>query len=83
MPATLAWIPLLQPAPGAAVWWWLLVLPLSLCVSMAWKAVRLESLDHYWQAVARMGAQIIGGMISLFVVLAVVVRFIVPLIPGN
>jgi hypothetical protein len=83
MPNHLAWIPLLQPAPGAATWWWLLVLPLSLFVSMAWKAVRLTELDGYWSAVLRMSAQIIAGMIGLFVVLAIVVRVLVPLIPGD
>lgn len=83
MTATLAWVPLLQPAPGAASWWWLLVLPLSLFVSMAWKAVRLDSLQGYWPAVLRMGAQIIVGMLGLFVALAIVIRVIVPLIPGD
>jgi hypothetical protein len=83
MSPMLAWIPLLQPAPGASSWWWLLVLPLTLFVSMAWKAVRLESLDRYWVAVLRMSAQVICGMIGLFVALAIVIRVVVPLIPGD
>ncbi|MBL9141127.1 MAG: hypothetical protein JNK53_04615 [Phycisphaerae bacterium] len=83
MTVCLAWIPFLQPAPGAPSWWWLLVLPLTLFVSMAWKAVRLDKLDRYWPAVFRMGSQVILGMIGLFVALAIVIRVIVPLIPGD
>ena len=79
----LAWTPFLQPAPGVASWWWLLVLPLSLFVSMAWKAVRQQDLAAYWPAVARMSAQIVVGMIGLFVALAIVVRVIVPIIPSE
>lgn len=79
----LAWIPFLQPAPGVPSWWWLLVLPLSLFVSMAWKAVRQQDLAGYWPAVARMSAQIVVGMIGLFVALAIVVRVIVPIIPSE
>jgi len=80
---TLAWIPFVQPAPGASAWWWLLVLPLSLFVSMTWKAVRLPTLDGYWKAVSRMGSQIILGMIGLFVALALVIRVLVPLLPAE
>ncbi len=79
----LAWTPFLQPAPGVPSWWWLLVLPLSLFVSMAWKAVRQQDLVGYWPAVARMSAQIVVGMIGLFVALAIVVRVIVPIIPAE
>lgn len=79
----LAWTPILQPAPGVSSWWWLLVLPLSLFVSMAWKAVRQQDLAGYWPAVARMSAQIVVGMIGLFVALAIVVRVIVPIIPSE
>lgn len=59
------------------------MLPLSVFVSMAWKAVRLTELQGYWPAVLRMSAQIILGMIGLFVALAIVVRVLVPLIPGD
>jgi VanZ family protein len=81
--ALLAWTPFLQPAPAVALWWWVLVLPLSLFISMAWKSVRVEQLQSYWPAVAKMSVQIIVGMIGLFVGLAILIRVIVPMIPGD
>lgn len=79
----LAWIPFLQPAPGVSSWWWLLVLPLSLFLSMGWKAVRVEGFDGYWAAVLRMSAQIVLGMIGMFVALALLVRVVLPIIPAE
>ena len=79
----LAWIPFLQPAPGVSSWWWLLVLPLSVFLSMGWKAVRVENFDGYWVAVLRMAAQIILGMIGMFVALALLVRVVRPIIPAE
>ena len=78
-----AWIPFLGPAPGVANWWWALVFPLALFISMAWKAVRQEELSGYWPAVARMSAQVVLGMIAMFAALAFVVRVIVPIIPAE
>lgn len=78
-----AWIPFLGPAPGVATWWWLLVFPLAVFVSMAWKSVRQEGLAGYWPAVAKMSAQVVLGMVAMFAVLAFVVRVIVPLIPAE
>lgn len=79
----LAWIPFMQPAPGAPSWWPVLVIPLSLFISMAWRSVRQKDLVGYWPAVARMSAQIVLGMVGLFVVLAVIVRVVVPIIPAE
>lgn len=77
----LAWIPFLQPAPGVSAYWWTLVFPLSVFVSMAWRTVRQKDLNGYWPSVARMSAQIVVGMLSLFVGLAVIIRVIMPLMP--
>ena len=79
----LAWIPFLQPAPGMSSWWPALVIPLSLCISMAWRSVRQQDLSRYWLSVARMSAQIVVGMIGLFVFLALIVRVVVPIIPAE
>jgi hypothetical protein len=48
---------------------------------MAWRSVRQKDLSRYWPAVARMSAQIVVGMVALFVALAVIVRVVVPIIP--
>lgn len=58
--------------------WWLTIIPISLFVSMAYKAVRLPDLQHYWRAVAVMTAQIIIAMIALAAALHIVIEFIVP-----
>lgn len=79
----LAWIPILQPAPGVPAYWWALVFPLAFLMSMSWKAIRQTDLRGYWPAVFRMSAQIVLGMVALFVVLAVVVRVVVPIIPAE
>ncbi len=79
----LAWIPFLQPAPDVAKFWWLLVLPLSVLLSMIWRAVRTADLRAYWPSVAKMSAQIILGMIGLFVALALLIRVVLPMIPAE
>jgi hypothetical protein len=50
---------------------------------MGWKAVRVESFDGYWMVVTRMAAQIVLGMIGMFVALAVLVRVVLPIIPAE
>lgn len=79
----LAWTPLLDPMPGIAGWWWVLVFPLSLFISMTWKAVRVEALQGYWPAVLKMSAQVILGMLGLFGALTVVIRVVVPMISAE
>ena len=36
----LAWTPFLQPAPAVDRWWWLLIIPLAVGISFAYKATR-------------------------------------------
>lgn len=79
----LAWIPFVQPAPGVASLWWLLVVPLSILLSMIWRAIRTSDLSGYWPSVARMSAQIILGMVALFAALAVLIRVGLPHLPAE
>ena len=79
----IAWIPFLGPAPAVTAYWWVLVAPMALFISMAWKAVRQEDLHRYWPAVLRMSLQVVLAMAALTLVLAVVVRGIVPVIPAE
>ena len=78
-----SWIPFIGPAPGVARWWWLLVVPMAFLISMAWKAVRQDDLGGYWKAVARMGTQVVLGMIGLFAFMAFFLRVIVPMMPAE
>lgn len=46
-------------------WWWALIVPLALGVSVAYKAVRLPNLDRYWREVGVMTLQVLLGMAAL------------------
>ena len=83
MSPMLAWIPFVQPAPGVAHLWWLLVVPLSILLSMIWRSIRTANLADYWPSVARMSAQIVLGMVALFAVLAVLIRVALPHLPAE
>ncbi len=45
--------------------WYLLLIPLAFGVSMAYKAVRVKTMDRYWRNVFAMTAQIVVGMLLL------------------
>ena len=78
-----AWIPFLQPMPSPGSWWPLLLIPLSIGISMVYKAVRLERLNHYPREVAIMTGQIIGAMVVLAVVLGLVVQVLIPILTAD
>ncbi|MFM1830418.1 MAG: hypothetical protein RLZZ558_758 [Planctomycetota bacterium] len=78
-----AWTPLLQPLPGAIHWWWIMVVPMVLGVSVVWKAVRLPAMHRYWREVAMMSMQVLLGMVALAAGLMILVRVIVPMLPAD
>ena len=78
-----AWIPFLSPAPATSRWWWLLMVPMSILICMAWKAVRQDDMRGYWGDVTRMSAQVILAMVGMFVALAAIVQFLVPQLPAE
>lgn len=77
-PALVAWRPFLDPLPLHNLWW-VLLFPLALGVSVAYKAVSVPDMDRYWPQVARMTIQIIVGMLALAAALYVFIEVIVPL----
>lgn len=79
----LAWTPFLQPAPGADRWWWLLVVPMALGVSMAYKAIRVKDLATYPRGVARMAFQIVALVVGFAVGLHVLVIYLLPMLPAE
>lgn len=79
----LAWKPFLQPAPNAQHWWWLLLIPMSIGVSLAYKAIRVENLNQLPRETLRMAAQIVFGMIGLALALYVLVILILPHLPAE
>ncbi len=78
-----AWVPFLEPLPSAGRVWWLFLLPLSFFLAMAWKAVRLPRMDHYWRDVFSMTGQIIAGVAAIAVALYVLVIVIMPHLPAE
>lgn len=74
--------PMLDPLPISGSWWWLLLIPLALGVSVAYKAVRVRSMEKYWPNVLLMTAQIVGGIVLVTIGVHVVVEWIVPALGG-
>jgi hypothetical protein len=78
---TLAWRPFLDPLDLHAYWYALLI-PLALGISIADKAVRVRNMERYWMNVLTMTAQIVGSIIGLGLLAYIVLILIVPrLIP--
>ncbi len=80
---TIAWMPFLEPLPHAGRTWWLFLLPLAFLLSMAWKAVRLPRLDHYWRDVFSMTGQIVAAVVGLAVGLYILVIVVMPHLPAE
>jgi uncharacterized membrane protein YedE/YeeE len=79
----LAWTPFLQPAPGADRWWWILIVPLALGMSIAYKAIRVKDLRELPRAAIVMTAQIVGGLAALALVLFILVVLVLPHLPAD
>ncbi len=61
----------------------LIAVPLAIGLAMAWKAVRLPTLEHYWRSVTTMVVQIILGVIGIAVGLYVLVLLVLPRLPAE
>lgn len=77
----LAYIPFLHPINFFHEWWYLLIGPLSLGISMIYKALRMNDLTRFSREVATMTLQIILGMIGLALVLMFLVEIVIPVLP--
>ena len=75
--------PFRDPLPGEAFsFWWVYLVPLSLLIAVAYKAVRMKDLVGYWGAVVVMAVQIIAGMIGLVAASYLLVEVFVPWVRG-
>ena len=77
----LAWTPFIEPVPNIGSWWPLLLLPLSIGLSLVFRAIRTKDLANYPRDVMVMTLQIIFAMIGLGIVFAIVVQWLMPLLP--
>jgi hypothetical protein len=73
------WRPFLDPLDLHA-YWWVFLAPLALGISVAYKAVRVPSLEGYGRAVAIMTVQIILAMVLLWLASFLFVGYLLPLI---
>jgi hypothetical protein len=73
----LAWRPFLDPL-NLHEYWWAFLFPLSLGIAVAYKAVRLRTLEGYWRQVVIMTAQIVLSMILLGIACFVLLEYVLP-----
>lgn len=64
VPLTLGHRFFIDPLDAHSVWWVALV-PMAFLIAMAYKAVRLPTLDRYWQQVLSMTVQVTLAMLGL------------------
>jgi len=82
VPVTLlAWIPFIYPLNVFHEWWYVLLLPLALGISIVYKGVRMVDLAGFWRQVMIMTAQIVLAMVALAILLMVIVQVCIPLLP--
>ena len=83
MISVVAWIPFIEPMQSLGSWWIALLIPLSVGISMIYKAMRMERLDGYARAVATMTAQLVLSMLLLAFALFLVVQILIPRLPAE
>jgi len=77
----LAWVPFKHPIGLFHEFWYLLLVPLSLGLSVTWKALRLEDMRRLPRQTLLMTSQIVLGMIGLAVLLGLFVYLVIERIP--
>jgi hypothetical protein len=75
----LAYRPFIDPI-NLHDWWFLLLGPMALGISIAYKAVRMLDLKDYVRQVVLMTVQIILGMIGLGIASYLFVQHVLPLV---
>lgn len=78
---TLAWRPFIDPVDAHA-WWFLLIFPVALLVSLAWKAVRIDDIRRLPRAVLVMTAQVVLAMLGLGLAAYIGLTLVLPLLWG-
>lgn len=75
----LAYTPFIDPIDLHGVWFWLL-LPLAILIAVAYKAVRVPEMSKYVRQTALFSAQIIFGIIGLYIASIITLNYILPAI---
>lgn len=77
IPQILAYTPFIDPINVHRVWFWLLI-PLSLGISITYKAVRVGDMRHYPRQVLVMTVQIVAAMVLLGLASYLLIQHILP-----
>ncbi len=76
----LAWIPILQPGGSLGNYWWLLLFPLILGISISYRATHDANLDAFWQRVFLFAFKVTVAMGSLGAAMYLFVYLIIPML---
>jgi hypothetical protein len=78
------WRPFIDPLdvaiPALQLYWFVLLVPIAVLVSIAYKAVRVRHMSEFPRAVAVMSVQIIVAMIALGIASFLLVQIVIPMI---
>lgn len=77
------WRPFIDPLGG---WvhnrWYLLLILMALLISIAYKAIRMKEMHHYWREVGKMTLQIVAAMALLGLASYLIVLKFAPMVAG-
>jgi hypothetical protein len=73
----LAYTPFIDPIPAHGVWY-LLIIPLTFLLAMAYKSVRVADIKEFWPNALTMWIQTLAGMIALAVFTWLLVEWLLP-----
>lgn len=83
MTGMLAYIPFVEPIVGLVEFWYLLIIPLALGISIIYKALRVTDFAEYWRGVVVMTIQILAGMVGFALALLLLVQVVIPWLPAR
>lgn len=79
----LAWTPFIHPLNVFHDWWYLLLPPLALGISIIYKGVRMKSLERFWRETLILASQIVLAMIGLAICIMLLVQVAIPWLPAE
>lgn len=77
----LGYVPFITPIAFFHTWWYLLLPVIACGIAIIYKAMYLQSLEHFWRKVLVMTVQITLGIIGLAILLSIVVTVVIPMLP--
>jgi hypothetical protein len=77
----LAWLPFRDPI-DAHTWWFLLIFPVAVLVSLTWKAIRIDDIRQLPRATAVMTVQVVLAMLGLGFAAFIGLTVVLPLLAG-